>query len=73
MCILEGKWKAGINSIVAKCTVTIDCLIKMNFIDIKNFEILHKCSQFYTDILFAYNKCKGIMPLEKMSVFDILN
>ena len=73
MCMLKGKWKAGINSIAAKCNVTIDYLIKMNFIDRSNFKILQHCSKFYVDILIAYNKCKGIMPFEKMSVFEILN
>ena len=45
----------------------------MNFIDLKNFESVQHCSKFYVDILIAYNKCKGIISLEKMSVFDILN
>ena len=73
MSILKGKWKAVINSIAAKCNVSIDYLIKMNFIDLKNFEIVQHCNKFYVDILIAYNKCKSIIPLEKMSVFDILN
>ena len=73
MSILKEKWKAGINSIAAKCNVSLDYLIKMNFIDLKNFEIVQHCSKFYVDILIANNKCKGIILLEKMSIFDILN
>jgi len=61
MSILKGKWKAGINSIAAQCYVSIDYLIKMNFIDLKNFEIVQHCSTYYLDLLIAYNKCKGII------------
>ena len=45
----------------------------MNIIDMKIFEILQHCSKFYVDILIDNNKCKGIILLAKMSVFDILN
>ena len=52
--------------------ITLSVLQQMNFRDITKFEILSGLPVFYKEIISAYNFCRYIKPLKKMSNYEIL-
>ena len=55
----------------SKIGMDINYLVKCNFKVLKNFTILNKVSQFYQDIILAYNKCKTVKPVVESKAYEI--
>ena len=70
---LEGKWRAGIETIGSKLQLPMHYVLNMNFKCIEQFPALAGCNLFYVNILIAFNKCKFIKSLREMNELEILS
>ena len=67
-CIINNIFVHYLNN----CGITLPILLQMNFRDITKFEMLTGLPVFFKEIISAYNTCKYIKPLEKLSNYEFL-
>ena len=71
---LDGKWRAGVNSLAAELCLPLNYLYEINCTDYEllNMQCSNSSQLFYVTTLCDFNTCKTVRQLDKMNAADVL-
>ena len=69
----ESSLAEILNLYLAKMSITINLLLKMNFRKVEDFWIFSTVPPFYQQVIISYNLCTTIRPINKLNTVEILS